>query len=233
MFNKINKQFNMSQHSVQVKSIENVTHDVLSIITEKPENYNFIPGQATLIAIDQEGWRKKRRPFTFTSLPEDDHIEFIIKVYHEHDGTTDHLMDLRPGDSLLLFDIFGTITYKGEGVFIAGGAGITPFISILRDLNKKGELGNNKLIFGNKTREDIILKDELEEMLGENFINILSDEKTGEYPHGFVTKEFLRENVDDTNRYFYICGPPVMLKRLEKDLAELGVGNEMIVKEMF
>ena len=54
--------------------------------------------------------------------------------------------------------------YKGKGVFIAGGAGVTPFISIFRDLKKQNKIGNNILIFSNKTEADIILKDEFVEL---------------------------------------------------------------------
>jgi ferredoxin-NADP reductase len=223
----------MSQHSVRIKSIKDVTHDTISLTTEKPENYNFKPGQATMIALDRDGWRDKKRPFTFTSLPEDDYIEFTIKTYPEHDGATDKLLDVREGENLILFDIFGTIVYRGEGVFIAGGAGVTPFISILRDLHKKGEIGNNKLIYANKTRRDIMLREDFEKMLGDNFINILSEEKTGEYPHGFITADFLKEHVDDFDKYFYICGPPVMIRKLEEYLSELDVDKELIVKEEF
>ncbi len=223
----------MSQHSVRIISIKDVTHDTITLTTEKPENYNFKPGQATMIALDRDGWRDKKRPFTFTSLPEDDYIEFIIKTYPEHDGTTDKLLEVRQGEKLILFDIFGTIVYKGEGVFIAGGAGVTPFISILRDLHKKGEIGNNKLIFANKTRRDIMLKEDFEKMLGDNFINILSEEKTGEYPYGFVTADFLKEHVDGFDKYFYICGPPVMIRKLEEYLSALDVDKQLIVKEVF
>jgi ferredoxin-NADP reductase len=223
----------MSQHSVKIRSIKDVTHDTISIITDKPEDYNFKPGQATRIALDRDGWRNKKRPFTFTSLPEDDHIEFIIKTYPEHDGTTDKLLEVSEGENLILFDIFGTIVYRGEGVFIAGGAGITPFISILRDLHKKGETGNNRLIFANRTRKDIMLREDFEDMLGDNFINILSEEQADGYAHGFVTADFLKEHVEDFSSYFYICGPPVMIRKLEQYLPALGVDKSRIVKEEF
>jgi ferredoxin-NADP reductase len=223
----------MSQHIVRIRSIKDVTHDTISIATDKPDNYNFKPGQATWIALDRDGWRNKKRPFTFTSLPEDDHIEFIIKTYPEHDGTTDKLLDVREGETLILFDIFGTIVYRGEGVFIAGGAGITPFISILRDLHKKGETGNNKLIFANKTKKDIMLRNDFEHMLGDNFLNILSEEKTDEFAYGFVTADFLKEHVEDFSKYFYICGPPVMIRKLEQYLAALNVDKKLIIKEVF
>jgi ferredoxin-NADP reductase len=71
----------------------------------------------------------------------------------------------------------GAIEYKGEGVFIAGGAGVTPFIAILRQLQAENKIANNKLIFTNKTANDIILKKEFNDMLGKNFINTLTDEQ--------------------------------------------------------
>ena len=71
----------MAQHIVKVISIDHVTHDVLRLKTEKPEGFIFIPGQATRVAINKEGWEKKKRPFTFTNLPDEDHLEFTIKTY--------------------------------------------------------------------------------------------------------------------------------------------------------
>ncbi len=223
----------MEKHYVKVKEIEHVTHDTLRVVTEKPENYNFEPGQATEMAINKNGWQKERRPFTFTSLPQQNDLEFVIKTYPEHDGATDKLLDVKTGDELIVHEVFGAITYKGEGVFIAGGAGVTPFIAILRDLKEKNKLGNNKLIFANKTQKDIILKEEFEELLGDNFINILSDEKTAEFAHGMLTKEFLKKHMGDTRQYFYLCGPPPMIEAVQKDLQNLGVDQDRIITEEF
>lgn len=50
----------MEQHNVKIKSIEKVTHNVLQIVTEKPLQYTFVPGQATEIAINKEGWRNEK-----------------------------------------------------------------------------------------------------------------------------------------------------------------------------
>ena len=117
-----------------------VTHNVRRIRLEKPDDYNFTPGQATEVAIDKEGWRDEKRPFTFTSLNSDPWLEFVIKVYPDHDGVTEQIGQLQKGDSLIIEDLWGAIEYKGEGTFIAGGAGVTPFIAIFRDLARKGEL---------------------------------------------------------------------------------------------
>lgn len=166
---------------IKIISIGHITHDVLQIFTEKPQQLDFTPGQATEISINKDGWQNEKRPFTFTSLPNDDYLQFTIKTYPLHKDVTNELLQLKANDELILNDVFGAIAYKNEGVFIAGGAGVTPFISIFRYLKSKNNIGDNKLIFANKTRDDIILKYEFNFALGENFINILSGEEEKGY----------------------------------------------------
>jgi len=218
---------------VKIKTIQHIVHDVLKIVTEKPRDYDFNPGQATEIAINKSGWEEKERPFTFTSLPDSDYLEFTIKTYPAHKGVTNQLLQLKKNDELILHEVFGAIAYKGEGVFIAGGAGITPFICIFRYLQSKNKIGNNKLIFANKTKDDIILAQEFKKLLGENFIIILSDEKSDEYANGQITESFLKANIPDFDQQFYVCGPPPMMDAVQKQLADLGVRKvDITVEEM-
>jgi len=219
----------MGEHIVKVRSIQHILHDVLQIVVDKPQHYNFTPGQATEIAINKSGWEDEKRPFT--SLPDSDYLEFTIKTYPSHLGVTNQLLQLQKNDELILHDVFGTIAYKGEGVFIAGGAGVTPFICIFRYLQSKKELGHNRLIFANKTKEDIILAEEFKKYLGENFIVILSDEKTDEYAHGQITEPFLKANISDANQQFYVCGPPPMMDAVQKQLSNLGISKKSITVE--
>ncbi|MFA6271141.1 MAG: flavodoxin reductase [Candidatus Paceibacterota bacterium] len=221
----------MAQHIVKINSIKHVTHDALQIVTEKPLKYNFTPGQATEVSINKSGWKNEKRPFTFTSLPDSDFLEFTIKTYPSHKGVTNELLKLKKDDELILHDVFGAIAYKGEGVFIAGGAGVTPFICIFRNLQFKNEISGNKLIFANKTKEDIILESEFEKLLGENFINILSDEVTDEYAHGQIDENFLKANIAGFNQQFYLCGPPPMMDAVRKQLVNLGVSLKAITTE--
>src|SRR3954471_24835305 len=126
----------MKRHFVRIQSIRKITHDVIQLKTDRPLNYEFTPGQAAEIALNNEKWQDEKRPFTFTSLPEDNFLEFTIKVYPSHNGVTNQLAQAKENDELLLYEVFGTIRYEGEGVFIAGGAGVTPFISIFKQLKK-------------------------------------------------------------------------------------------------
>jgi len=223
----------MIEHQVKIKSMKHVTHDVLQIVTEKPPQFSFIPGQATEVSIKKEGWKDEKRPFTFTCLPDSDFLEFTIKTYPSHKGVTNQLLQLKTDDELILHDVFGAIAYKGEGVFIAGGAGVTPFICILRYLQSKNELGKNRLIFANKTKADIILEKEFHNLLGDNFINILSDETVHGYAKGQITENFIKTHCGELNKIFYVCGPPPMMDAIEKQLANLHVNKQSIVKETF
>jgi len=222
----------MEEHIVKILSIEQITHDVKRFQVEKPEGYSFIPGQATEVSINTFDLKDEKKPFTFTCLNSEPFLEFTIKIYPSHNGVTNELGKLKPGAELIIRDVWGAISYKGKGVFIAGGAGITPFISIFRDLRTKNEISGNILIFANKTRADIILEDELKEMLGNTFINILSDEKINGYFHGLITGDFLKANIGDSVRNFYLCGPPPMMDAVKKQLASLGVGENSITLEL-
>ena len=218
---------------VKIRSVTKITHDVLQVVTDKPPAHVFNPGQATDVSINKKGWEKEIRPFTFTSLPADDHIEFTIKTYPSRNGVTNRLLQLAAGDELILGDVFGDISYKGEGLFIAGGAGVTPFLAILRYLRSENLVGNNKLIFANKTKADIIHEKELHELLGDHFINVLSDEQAGGYEHGFITETILKKHISGNEQYFYLCGPPPMMDAVQKQLAALHINPEHIVTESF
>jgi ferredoxin-NADP reductase len=223
----------MKSLPVKIKSIKLITTDVLQIVTTKPRRYNFLPGQATEISINQEDWRESSRPFTFTSLPGDEYLEFVIKTYVERSSVTAKLLTLKKGDELLLHEVFGAIEYKGKGVFIAGGAGITPFIPIFRFLQTRNDLAGNKLIFANKTRADIILRDEFERLLGNNFINILSDEKADGYAYGKISEDFLKAHLNSSFNNIYLCGPPPMMEALDIQLSNLGIDRNSIIQEEF
>lgn len=216
---------------VKILSIRNVTHNVRAYQIAKPDNYHFEPGQATDVSINKEKWKDERRPFTFTALNEWPYLEFTIKSYHDHDGVTNALYQLQPGDELIIRDVWGAISYKGEGYFIAGGAGITPFIAILRQLHQENKINSNQLFFSNKTSADIILKEELDEILGPNVHYILTKEDNPLYKKGPVDKDFLIREVTDFTRPFYVCGPDKMVADIARILTELGANPDTVVFE--
>jgi len=224
----------MKEYTVKILEVKQLTHDVKGFRLEKPEGYIFSPGQAASIAVSKKGWKDEKRPFTFTGLPGDDDLELVIKIYKSHEGVTNEIDNLDKGDKLIIGPPWGSIKYSGEGVFIAGGSGITPFISILRSLQAENAVAGNKLLFANNTAADIILEDELRDILGsDNFINILAKEEVAGYRHGFIDRDLLEEFVNPHKGIIYLCGPPPMMKAVEEHLGEMGVSDERLVKESF
>lgn len=221
----------MEEHIVKILKTENVTHNVKRFRVQKPEGYSFTPGQATEAAINKPGLKDEKRPFTFTSLNNEPELEFTIKIYKERDSVTKALNELKEGDEIIIHDVWGAIHYKGPGVFIAGGAGVTPFIAIFRQLHKDGKIEGNRLIFSNKKEEDIILKDEFEKMLGRNFYNTLTREKSDKYDNRRINENFIREQIKDFNQNFYVCGPDKFVQDIQTILSKLGASPESVVFE--
>ena len=216
------------EQTVKILMTGFVTHDVKRFVVERPAGYDFKPGQATRLSINQPGWEAKARPFTFTSLADDLVLEFIIKGYFDHDGVTARLHGLTAGDEVILRDVWGTMAYKGPGVFIAGGTGITPFIPILRRLHADGKIAGHQLIFANRTARDVICRAELEHMLGDGLVLVL-EEPAADCATGFVDRDLLGEQVKDFSQPFYLCGPPPMVKAVTAALKDLGARPEALV----
>lgn len=218
-------------HSSKILSISPVTHDVLCIRLAKPDKYSFVPGQATDISIDKEGWRQEKRPFTFTSLNSDPYLEVTIKCYNERDGVTRQIGKLVKGDGLILDEPWGAIRYKGEGYFIAGGAGITPFVAIFRQLHQVGLIGKNKLFFSNKTARDIIYRDELIRIFEDRLVFVLTDLGEHHQAVDFIDENFLKAHVARFDSCFYVCGPDLMVRAINELLMRAGANPQSLVFE--
>ncbi len=220
-----------NEHVVKVLKSRFITHDVKSFVVEKPKGYEFVPGQATEVSINHPDWKNEARPFTFTNLKEADYLEFMIKIYKDRKGVTNELSRINAGDELILHDVFGTINYQGPGIFIAAGAGITPFISIFRELYKNNKLYGNRLIYVNKTSEDVIMGEELHRMLKNNFVNVYTRENVVGFYGKRIDRNFLIENIADFNQHFYVCGPADFVKSVTDNLIDLGATANSIVIE--
>lgn len=214
---------------LKILNTEYLTHNVKKFVVEKPEGWNYAPGQATHLAVNIPGWTDKWRPFTFTSLQSWEYLEFIIKIYPENDGVTNQLGKLNAGASLLMKDVFGTISYKGPGIFIAGGAGITPFLAIFRALYYSGNMRNVGLIYSNHYHEDVILHNELTQMLGNGYANIFTREGVVGFTERRIDRKFLIETIRDFDSRFYVCGPNTFVNDIIGHLTELGAKSDSIV----
>ena len=220
------------KHSSTILMTEFVTHDVKRFILTKPRNFDYEPGQGVKMVIDEPKWRdEESRPFTPTSLRDDKILEFTIKRYPAQKGITDKLHSLEVGGKLLLSDVFGTITYKGPGTFIAAGAGVTPFIAIARQLAREGKLGANSLIYSNKTPADVICEKELRHYFGSRCILTCTQEGAPGYESQRITANFLKKKILNFTQRFYVCGPDSFVADIKSILKKLGASPNSVVFE--
>ena len=218
-------------HIVKILEIKEAARQVKSFRIEKPAGYVFTPGQATDVSVNNSSLKSELRPFTFTSLATDPFLEFTIKRYPDHQGVTDAIHQLKTGDELIIHDVWGAISYKGPGYFIAGGAGITPFLAILRWLHTEDKLAGNTLLFSNKTAADVIYEKELHGILGSNALFVLTQEKKAGYLKGPIDKDFLQQYAGETDKHYYICGPDPMVAALSGVLTDMGADADAVVFE--
>ncbi len=219
-------------HSAKILMTEFVTHDVKRFIVSKPEDFSWVPGQGINLIIDQPKWRNKRdHPFTPTGLVTDLVISFTIKRYAEDKSVSDKLHSLTPGEKILISNAFGNISYKGPGVFIAAGSGITPFLAIFRQLAVDDKLDGHQLIYSNKTPADVICEKELHHLLSEKCLLTYTRAKTFDHHNGRIDKTYLSKNIRSFNQYFYICGPKFFVMDVKDILVSLGASSDHLIFE--
>lgn len=216
----------MNEYRARIREIELISHNVKRFVVEKPKGYSFIPGQSTKIKID--GY-EKTKSFTMTSLEQDIHLEFLIKIYNDREGFTKKIGEMNAGDEITIEDASGNQAYKEKGIFIAAGTGITPFIAISRQLRKDGKLKGNQLIFSNKTYDDVFNDEELKDMFRDNYFRVLTREEVERFYYGRIDEEFLREKIKDIGQYFYLCGPKIFCIEIRKILEKIGVESDNIL----
>jgi len=220
------------ENIVKITSSKYLCQNVIQFRLEKPAGYTFIAGQATEISINRAAWVDKKKPFTFTGLADDPFLEFTIKIYPDSaEGVTKELSRLNVGDELIIREAWGLIAYKGPGYFIAGGSGMTPFIAILRQLRKENKLTGNKLFFSNRGDRDIFLAGELKSMLGADAVFLVSDQEDSCFDKRRIDETFLKAEVSDFGRHFYICGPDPMMVQIKEILTVLGANADAVVFE--
>ncbi|MEO9862872.1 MAG: FAD-binding oxidoreductase [Yoonia sp.] len=217
-------------HELVLQEITPVTHDTYQLMFGRPKDFTFAPGQAAELAFQKDGIKDEGRPFTMVSQPDESSLSFVIKSYPDHDGVTEHVPDLGIGDIAQADGPFGAIQDHGAGVFLAAGAGVTPFIAILKKHEREGIKGDT-LIFANKTDDDIILKETWESLAGVDPIFYISDQDDTAYTKGKVDQAELEKLITDKTQPFYICGPGGFVDAMRDALKDMGVADDKIITE--
>lgn len=217
-------------HRVTLLQTVQLTPDTKSYVFTRPDGYTFTPGQATDLALTDPEWADEQRPFTFTGHPNARVLSFVIKSYFDHDGVTKQLWSLDPGDEVEIGAPWGAFKTAGPGVFVAGGAGITPFIPIIDALARSDDLSGSKLIFANHRFRDIILRDHFEGYQGLECHFVTQDGEQADAA-GRLDGDVLGQAIADFDGTFYVCGPPPMMESVLSFLHDKGVKDDQILQE--
>jgi ferredoxin-NADP reductase len=204
----------------------------------------FLAGQYIALFLEVGGIRTSR-PYSISSQPNQVGYYDITIRRVENGLVSNYLLDeVKRGDTLISSGpagnfYFNPLIHKKTTVCIAGGSGITPFMSMIREIIECGLDRTVYLFYGSKTTEDIIFGDEITR-LADKFENIrfvpVVEEPAKEYlgACGFITRKVLREvleNIDDKS--FFICGPQGLYDFCLPQVEDLGVPRRKIKQEMY
>lgn len=218
---------------VRIVGKQPLNHNVTAWTVARPGGYSFTPGEACRLSVDAEGWRDEDRPFTMSSLPDAPTLEWVIKHYPAdapgHRGMTARMAACEVGDTLLMGEPGGYFHDRGPGVFLAGGAGVTPFLAILRDLSRTRGTAGYRLLFSNSTAADVFLKTELDGLLGRDAIYQVTAEDTAFADRRRIDRAYLAEKIGNFDQFFYLCGPPTFSEEIRPVLLDLGTPEGKII----
>jgi ferredoxin-NADP reductase len=204
----------------------------------------FQAGQYINLFVNLAGIRTSR-PYSMASSPAQT-AYYDITIRRVEDGfVSNYLLDeVGVGDSFVSTSPDGLFYYNplfhGKNlVFLAGGSGITPFMSMIREVTDRGLDRNITLIYGSRDPEDIIFREELEnrEARHENFsfIPVISEPPPSYSGHtGFITAGLIKELAGDTEgKMFYVCGPEEMYNFCLPELEKMGTPKKRVRQEVF
>ena len=212
----------------------------------KPQGFEFKAGQAAelLIADPADPGKDFGHAFSIVSAPHEDELVFATRM--RDSAYKNALRSLAPGSRVRLDGPFGSLTLHNKraraAVFVAGGIGITPFMSILRHAAREKLPQPIALLYSNRRPEDAAFLEELQALQEANpdfrlVATMTEMEKSARRWDGerrLIDAAFVREAVRDLpDPIFYVAGPPAMVEAIRKTLEEAGVDGDDIRSEDF
>lgn len=208
--------------------------NVTTFIFQPPEKITWKAGQYFHYVLHHlpTDDRGSDRWFTIASAPFEEHIQITTRFSEKGSSFKKKLQSLEVGKKIEVTDVVGKFIVEDparEYVFIAGGIGITPFRSILKQLDHDKQPINVTLLYANRD-QNIVFKDELEEIASRNsnftIHYVFSPER--------VDEAKIKELVPDfANKIFYVSGPEPMVDAMGELLKTMGIAEENIKQDWF
>jgi ferredoxin-NADP reductase len=224
----------------QIKEILNRTADVTSFRFPRPTELVYKPGQFFFVTIKQDA-KELTHHLSFSSSPtEKEYFEFT-KKFTDHEYSL-ALKAAKIGDWVRIDAPYGEFTFEGEYpkiALLAGGIGVTPFISICKNATDMRLTSKITLFYGCRTENDIAFKAELEQMKEENanlkVVNIVNEASSQwRGATGVISADMIKQDLPDyKENVFYTCGPPPMVKAMEGLIESIGLPKTQMKQEYF
>jgi glycine betaine catabolism B len=204
----------------------------------------FLPGQYTSVTVTVGGVRTGR-PFSISSAP--DRIAYWDLTVRRVEGglVSNYLLDrVKEGDTMSCSGPAGNfyvnpLVHEKTIVAIAGGSGVTPFMSMIREAVDYGRKPAIFLFYGNRGLDDVIFHDELTRIARSNrnirYIPVIESPPKGYAGQsGYISADVIKNEIGDVmGKTFFLCGPQAMYDFCLPELAKLGVPKRKIRREMY
>jgi ferredoxin-NADP reductase len=224
-----------------------VAEGTMAFHFEKPPGFDFKPGQSADLTLlnppetDSEG---NTRTFSIASAPFENHLMFVTRM--RDTAFKRSLKKLPFGVPVKMDSATGSFALHRNSakpaVFLAGGIGITPFFSIVRQANHDRAPHQLYLFYSNRRPEDAPFLDTLQKLETTNpnfrFIGTMTEmprsKGTWAGETGFINKAMLSRHLSKLHGpIYYIAGPPAMVAAMRKMLVASGVDEDDIRTEEF
>jgi len=204
----------------------------------------FQAGQYINVFVETRGVRSSR-PYSIASAPNQrGYYDLTVKAVPDGFVSSYLLEDIKAGDRLSSTGPMGgffhnPLSHSNEVVYLAGGSGITPMMSMIREVTDRGIERQMHLFYGSRNPDDVIYKEELERLaaMHENLtVGFVISEPEDGYQGltGFINAKLLQERLGDlSKKTFFLCGPEAMYKFCRKELEGLNLRRKQIRVEVF
>ena len=186
------------------------------------------------------------RPYSICSTPNEavDNGKVAVTIKTNPGGfiADEILKYMKVGDKVTTSAPEGQFYYESlrdakDVIALAGGSGITPFLSMAGAIAEGTEDFNLTILFGSRTEDAILFKDELAEIEKASngkvkVVHILSDEKKDGYENGFISADIIKKYAPKGDYSIFICGPEAMYKFAEKEVAKLKLPRRRVRNEL-
>jgi ferredoxin-NADP reductase len=227
----------------RLRAVEPIAEGTIAMRFTKPEGFDHTAGQHTVIHlggdVGLEG-EDREHMFTIASAPHEQELLFATRIKDRDSVWKGAVQRLAPGTRVELDAPDGEFVFDDTGqpaVFLTGGIGVTPFRSMLMDLEHRGERRDVTMLYSNKSPEEAAFLEELEalEFPGFRFVPTMTqapDAWQGERRR--IDADMLREHVPNLRESrAYIAGPPGMVRDLRRFLLAEGLDRKAIRTEEF